>query len=168
VPDGFTVILGGIEQESETEGESRVPFLGSIPLLGVLFKSRSTTKTKSRFFCLPASQCPAQRVVRRLEVPEREADGASGTGSGNPTSQAEDDSMRRIIPHRLLLRGLLLGHRARVNLETSGYSVSEAGLLIPSTGAPAVARSHVRLNGTHVSAGQLPLVQGLGSACSSR
>ena len=50
VPDGFTVILGGIEQEVDIEGESRVPFLGSIPLLGQFFKSRSTTKTKSRFY----------------------------------------------------------------------------------------------------------------------
>jgi general secretion pathway protein D len=50
VPDGYTVVLGGIEVEAETEVESRVPILGSIPLIGNLFKSRSKTMTKSRFF----------------------------------------------------------------------------------------------------------------------
>jgi len=50
VPDGYTVVLGGLEVETETNAESRVPFLGSIPILGNLFKSQSKTTTRSRFF----------------------------------------------------------------------------------------------------------------------
>jgi type II secretory pathway component GspD/PulD (secretin) len=50
VPDGYTVALGGLEIEAETEAESRVPVLGSIPLLGELFKNRAKTLAKSRFF----------------------------------------------------------------------------------------------------------------------
>lgn len=50
VPDGYTVAIGGLEAETQTEAESRVPILGSIPLLGNLFKSQSKTTTKSRFF----------------------------------------------------------------------------------------------------------------------
>ncbi|NOT31699.1 MAG: hypothetical protein HOP15_14725 [Planctomycetes bacterium] len=50
VPDGYTVVVGGLEVEAETEAESRVPFLGEIPLLGNLFKSQSRTATRSRFF----------------------------------------------------------------------------------------------------------------------
>src|SRR5262249_42945050 len=50
VPDGYTVVLGGLEIETDTEAESRVPWLGSIPLIGNLFKSQSKTGTKSRFF----------------------------------------------------------------------------------------------------------------------
>jgi type II secretory pathway component GspD/PulD (secretin) len=50
VPDGYTVVLGGLEVEAETNAESRVPWLGSIPLLGNLFKSQSRTTTKSRFY----------------------------------------------------------------------------------------------------------------------
>ena len=36
--------------ESEVEAVSQVPLLGDIPLLGELFKNRSMTKTRSRFF----------------------------------------------------------------------------------------------------------------------
>ena len=50
VPDGYTVVVGGLEVETETDAESRIPILGRIPLLGNLFKSQSATKTKSRFF----------------------------------------------------------------------------------------------------------------------
>jgi general secretion pathway protein D len=50
VPDGFTVVLGGIEIETKTKGTERVPLLGAIPLLGQLFRSDSETANKSRFF----------------------------------------------------------------------------------------------------------------------
>jgi type II secretory pathway component GspD/PulD (secretin) len=50
IPDGSTVVVGGLEVDTRTEGEDRVPWLGSIPLLGSLFKDTSKTKTKSRFF----------------------------------------------------------------------------------------------------------------------
>ena len=50
VPNGYTVVVGGLEIESDTEAESRVPVLGSLPLVGGLFRSRSTSRSKSRFF----------------------------------------------------------------------------------------------------------------------
>jgi type II secretory pathway component GspD/PulD (secretin) len=50
VPDGYAVVVGGLEVESDAEAVSRVPVLGRIPLLGALFRNTSTTKTRSRFF----------------------------------------------------------------------------------------------------------------------
>ena len=50
VPDGYTVVVGGLEVETDSEGASRVPWLGSVPIVGRLFESRSKTRTKSRFF----------------------------------------------------------------------------------------------------------------------
>ena len=50
VPDGYTVVVGGLEIESEADATSQVPVLGSIPLLGRLFENRVRSKTKSRFF----------------------------------------------------------------------------------------------------------------------
>jgi type II secretory pathway component GspD/PulD (secretin) len=50
VPDGFAVVVGGLEVERESEGESRVPLLGSLPLLGHLFKSQTESASRSRFF----------------------------------------------------------------------------------------------------------------------
>jgi len=50
IPDGYTIAVGGIELVTDAEAESRVPLLGSIPLLGELFKTTSTSGSRSRFF----------------------------------------------------------------------------------------------------------------------
>jgi general secretion pathway protein D len=50
VPDGFTVAVGGLEVETDGTSSSRVPLLGSIPILGALFSSQSKTKTRSHFY----------------------------------------------------------------------------------------------------------------------
>ncbi|MEL6396634.1 MAG: secretin N-terminal domain-containing protein [Planctomycetota bacterium] len=50
IPDGYTIALGGIEVVTDNEGETRVPLLGWIPLIGEAFKSRSQTSSRSRFF----------------------------------------------------------------------------------------------------------------------
>ena len=39
LPDGTTVILGGMLKMNQTKGGSKVPLLGDIPLLGGLFRS---------------------------------------------------------------------------------------------------------------------------------
>jgi general secretion pathway protein D len=47
IEDGGVVALGGLIENDSTKGETRVPFLGSIPLIGYLFKTRSATSTKN-------------------------------------------------------------------------------------------------------------------------
>ncbi len=47
VEDGGLIVLGGLTSEDLTEGENRVPLLGSIPLIGNLFKARNVSKKKS-------------------------------------------------------------------------------------------------------------------------
>jgi general secretion pathway protein D len=46
VDDGGVIVLGGLITDEAREGESRVPILGSIPLIGELFKTRSGSKEK--------------------------------------------------------------------------------------------------------------------------
>ncbi|HEY7638939.1 MAG TPA: type II secretion system secretin GspD [Steroidobacteraceae bacterium] len=46
VDDGGVVILGGLITDTAREGENRVPILGSIPLIGELFKTRNGSKDK--------------------------------------------------------------------------------------------------------------------------
>lgn len=41
-----TAALGGLTQDQETEGETKVPVLGDIPVIGWLFKSREKKKSK--------------------------------------------------------------------------------------------------------------------------
>ncbi len=47
VDDGGMLVLGGLIEDRLTESEQRVPLLGSIPILGELFRTRSTQKTKT-------------------------------------------------------------------------------------------------------------------------
>lgn len=53
--DGGVIVLGGLLQDEAREEKSQVPFLGSIPLLGELFKTRSVNKVKTNlmFFIRP-------------------------------------------------------------------------------------------------------------------
>ena len=55
VEDGGTLVLGGLIRDDQLEKEQRVPLLGSIPLLGALFRSTSTQniKTNLMFFIKP-------------------------------------------------------------------------------------------------------------------
>lgn len=47
VEDGGLIVLGGLTQEDLTEGQNQVPWLGSIPIIGNLFKTRNVSKKKS-------------------------------------------------------------------------------------------------------------------------
>jgi len=47
VEDGGIIVLGGLISDEVREGKSQVPFLGSIPIIGELFKTRSVDKVKT-------------------------------------------------------------------------------------------------------------------------
>ncbi|MEM8757512.1 MAG: secretin N-terminal domain-containing protein [Planctomycetota bacterium] len=66
IPDGYTVSLGGIELTTEGEGESRIPLLGSIPWLGVLFKTRSISDSRTRFYVFIRANIYRDPMLERL------------------------------------------------------------------------------------------------------
>jgi general secretion pathway protein D len=47
VEDGDILVLGGLIEDTLRESEQRVPLLGSVPLLGNLFRTRTTDKVKT-------------------------------------------------------------------------------------------------------------------------
>jgi general secretion pathway protein D len=47
IEDGGIIALGGLMQDTVTASNQRVPFLGRIPLLGYLFKTNKSQKTKT-------------------------------------------------------------------------------------------------------------------------
>jgi type IV pilus assembly protein PilQ len=47
VKSGETSVIGGIIEEETRENIQQVPFLGSIPVIGYLFKGKTTSKTKN-------------------------------------------------------------------------------------------------------------------------
>jgi len=50
VPDGQTIILGGLIKLNQTKGGTKVPILGDIPLLGGLFRNTSNTDRSSNLY----------------------------------------------------------------------------------------------------------------------
>ncbi|NVK30036.1 MAG: type II secretion system secretin GspD [Gammaproteobacteria bacterium] len=46
VEDGQTLILGGLMQDKTTDGQSKVPGVGDVPLLGEAFKQKRSTSSK--------------------------------------------------------------------------------------------------------------------------
>jgi general secretion pathway protein D len=52
VNDGATIVLGGLISDRVTESESRVPFFGKLPIIGVLFKSKTTKKEKTNLLII--------------------------------------------------------------------------------------------------------------------
>lgn len=64
VDDGQIVVIGGLIQDSISDGEQKVPLLGDIPVLGGLFRyrSRSHTKTNLMIFLRPTVVRDSQRA----------------------------------------------------------------------------------------------------------
>jgi len=69
IKDGGTLVLGGLIQDNATNSNNSVPLLGSIPIIGELFRARNTMKSKSDFliFLQP-------RILRNDEQADIETD----------------------------------------------------------------------------------------------
>lgn len=47
IENGGTVVIGGIFESNDVEGETKVPYLGDVPILGNLFKSKNKSNNRS-------------------------------------------------------------------------------------------------------------------------
>lgn len=50
VPDGQTVAIGGFTFDSQSETLEKIPFLGDLPLIGILFQTRTITHSKRNIY----------------------------------------------------------------------------------------------------------------------
>jgi general secretion pathway protein D len=50
VPHDNTVILGGLVRLNQTKGGSKVPILGDIPLIGILFRSIDNSNVEKKLY----------------------------------------------------------------------------------------------------------------------
>jgi general secretion pathway protein D len=51
-PDGQTVVIGGLMQDSKSSTDSKVPILGDIPVIGALFHHKLTENSKTELIIL--------------------------------------------------------------------------------------------------------------------
>jgi len=69
VPDGSTIILGGLLKLNQNKGGTKVPILGDIPLVGVLFRSINNKDMQSKLYVFVKAEVirPAGVVTRGME-----------------------------------------------------------------------------------------------------
>jgi len=65
VENGGTVVIGGIFEQSEQNSETKVPFLGDVPVLGNLFKTRSRDSTRTELLVFLTPRVVSERSVVR-------------------------------------------------------------------------------------------------------
>ena len=70
---GEPVIIGGLFQQEEDVSEKKVPFLGSIPLIGNLFKTRQVSMVESEFiiYLIPFVEAASDEISGEMENLER-------------------------------------------------------------------------------------------------
>jgi general secretion pathway protein D len=75
-PDGQTVIIGGLMENDKTVVDSKIPFLGDIPVLKYLFRhhQRSATKTELLIFVTPHVVVTAPQMAQVTHSESGKAD----------------------------------------------------------------------------------------------
>jgi general secretion pathway protein D len=68
IEDGATVVIAGLIRDAKTEGESRVPFLGRIPLIGEAFRVRSGKREKTNLMVFIRPKILSDGVQSALET----------------------------------------------------------------------------------------------------
>ena len=84
VPDGYAIVIGGLEIETESEAESRTPWLGSLPLFGALFRNESDSTSRSRFFVFLRCSVMRDSSFGDLRFASRRDLDVAGVGTGAP------------------------------------------------------------------------------------
>ncbi|MBM4029959.1 MAG: type II secretion system protein GspD [Planctomycetes bacterium] len=80
VPDGSTIILGGLLKLNQNKGGNKVPILGDIPLVGGLFRNINNKDTQNKLYVFVKAEIirPAERGGQGLDeltaISERERD----------------------------------------------------------------------------------------------
>lgn len=104
VDNGDTAVLGGLMSDADNVEETKVPILGDIPLLGWLFKSKTTGKVKTNLmvFITPkivrnpkdSEQILNRKIDERIDFIQRNMDGRDPHGryiDEMPRGDKDDD-----------------------------------------------------------------------------
>ena len=92
VPNGKTIVITGLIREDRTSVNRRVPILGAIPLLGVLFRSTVEGVERTNLIILVTPR------VLAGEAAARAATEAWGRKTGLPTSNLVDTTVGPPLP----------------------------------------------------------------------
>ena len=65
VENGGTVVIGGIFEQNDREDVTKVPYLGDVPYLGNLFKTRTMTTSKTELLIFLTPKIVTDRTAAR-------------------------------------------------------------------------------------------------------
>jgi len=97
--DGEIIMLGGLIRDAVEQSESKVPFLGDIPILGWLFRSSSEVHVKQNLIVLLKSSVILSKETNQ-EVLRRKYDGIYDVDlSRHIGDEAIDDKLQSLFDH---------------------------------------------------------------------
>jgi general secretion pathway protein D len=85
IPDGYSIVLGGLELLTESDADTKTPLLSDIPILGNLFKSTSDSTSRTRFYVLIRASILRDPGFERLKYYSDTASEEAGATLGWPT-----------------------------------------------------------------------------------
>jgi type IV pilus assembly protein PilQ len=65
IENGGTVVIGGIFEQLDREDVTKVPWLGDVPYLGNLFKTRTVTTSKTELLIFLTPKIVTDRTAAR-------------------------------------------------------------------------------------------------------
>lgn len=86
IPDGSTIILGGLLRLNQSKGVTKVPILGDIPLIGGLFRSSSGLDTQSKLYIFVKAE-----IIRPSGPMSQGMDGLEAISDKNRTAFEEHE-----------------------------------------------------------------------------
>jgi len=131
VRDGETVVIGGLITDRKSQGETKVPLLGDVPLLGALFRTTNITHQKTELLVvLNVNVLRTDEDRRRLSLEERDKTGLLGNMRKSPLMEG-----LRIVPDETLLGP------GRAKGQPAGSSAPATGAVpasppVPATSSP--------------------------------
>ncbi len=84
IPDGYAIVLGGLDLSQEGDAETRIPLLGRIPILGNLFKNQSRSQSNTKFYVLIRASVMRGEKFEALKYLSRQTTEQLGVDDGWP------------------------------------------------------------------------------------
>jgi general secretion pathway protein D len=148
--DGGIVVLGGLLSDDMTEEKAQVPFLGSIPILGELFKTRSVKRAKTNlmFFVRPRILRDGVDAAIETNAKYNYLRGQQDMMFGSKVplmpgvSQPALPTLDKLVPSDLLRQSEQLAPQGatpaqRVEVTSGSATAPPAGAVSPPTAQPA-------------------------------
>ena len=97
VKDDHTIVIGGLIRDDWYEAENKIPILGDIPLIGLLFRTNSERRQKNNLliFITPRVVRTTQQIADLTNLKRHEAPGIDARMKGRAADMAEREEAIR-------------------------------------------------------------------------